>query len=141
MKLSLVESRLFGRICYGYKRDKQGLVEVVPKEAEVVRTIFRLYKTGNSLEAIQTYLCDCGIPSPSGKVHWSRDVINKLLNNGKYTKGIIDFEDYCSVHFLKKENCRNPNQVKVVNIDAESNKRRTGMGLRTYQREVFSTCK
>ncbi len=23
MKLSLVESRLFGRICYGYRRDKQ----------------------------------------------------------------------------------------------------------------------
>lgn len=35
MKLSLVESRLFGRICYGYRRDKQGLVEVVPEQAEV----------------------------------------------------------------------------------------------------------
>lgn len=39
MKLSLVESRLFGRICYGYRRDKQGIVEIVPEEAEVVRTV------------------------------------------------------------------------------------------------------
>ena len=42
-------------------------------------------------------------------------MLNKLLNNGKYTKGIIDFEDYCTVYFLKGENCRNPNQAKVVN--------------------------
>ena len=55
MKLSLVESRLFGRICYGYRRDKQGLVEVVTEQAEVVRTIFGLYRAGNSLEAIQGF--------------------------------------------------------------------------------------
>ena len=67
MKLSLVELRLFGRICYGYRRDKQGLVEIVPEEAEVVKTIFGLYRGGNSLEAIQRYLFNCGIPSPSGK--------------------------------------------------------------------------
>ncbi len=73
MKLSLVESRLLGRICYGYKRDKQGLVEIMPEEAEVVRTIFGLYRAGNSLEAIQGYLFNCGIPSPSGNARWSRD--------------------------------------------------------------------
>lgn len=138
MKLSLLESRLFGRICYGYRRDKQGLVEIVPEEAEVVRTVFSLYKAGNSLETIQGYLFSQGIPSPSGKAQWSRDVLNKLLNNGKYTKGIIKFEEYCDVYFLKGENCRNPNQAKVVNSDAKSNQRRTGMGIRSNQREVFS---
>jgi hypothetical protein len=138
MKLPLVESRLFGKICYGYRRDKQGLVEIVPEEAEVVRTVFSLYKAGNSLEAIQGYLFNEGIPSPSGNAHWSRDVLNKLLNNGKYTKGIITFEEYCNVYFLKGENCRNPNQAKVVNPDAKSSQRRTGMGIRSNQREVFS---
>lgn len=140
MKLSLVESRLFGRICYGYRRDKQGLVEIVPEEAEVVRTFFGLYRAGNSLKAIQNYLFGIGIPSPSGKEQWSRDVLNKLLNNGKYTKGIIDFEDYCTVYFLKGENCRNPNQAKVVNTNAKSNQRRTGMGICPNQGEVFSAC-
>ena len=130
MKLSLVESRLFGRICYGYRRDKQGLVEIVPEEAEVVRTVFKLYKAGNSLEDIQGYLFTQGIPSPSGKAQWSRDVLNKLLNNGKYTKGIIDFEEYCEVYFLKGENCRNPNQAKVVKTHAKSNQRGAGMGIR-----------
>ena len=141
MKLSLIESRLFGRICYGYRRDKQGLVEIVPKEAAVVRTIFSLYRAGNSLESIQAYLLKHSIPSPSGKSRWSRDVLNKLLNNGKYTKGIIGFEDYCNVYFLKSDNCRNPNQAKAGKANAKSNERRTGMGIRPYQREIFSTCK
>ena len=44
MKLSLIESRLFGRICYGFKRDKYGFVEIVPEQAEVVKTIFRMYR-------------------------------------------------------------------------------------------------
>lgn len=140
MKLSLVESRLFGRICYGYRRDKQGFVEIVPEEAEVVRTIFRLYGAGNSLDAIQNYLFSQGIPSPSGKAQWSRDVLNKLLNNGKYTKGIIKFEEYCDVYFLKGENCRNSNQAKVVKTDAKSNQRRIGVGIRPNQREVSDAC-
>ena len=140
MKLSLVESRLFGRICYGYWRDKQGLVEIVPEEAEVVRTIFRLYGAGNSLDAIQGYLFTQGIPSPPGKVQWSRNVLNKLLNNGKYTNGIIKFEEYCDVYFLKGENCRNPNQAKVVKTYAESDQRGIRMGIRPDQREVPGAC-
>ena len=140
MKLSLVESRLFGRICYGYRRDKQGFVEIMPEEAEVVRTVFKLYKAGNSLEDIQGYLFNQGIHSPSGKARWSRDVLNRLLNNGKYTKGIITFEDYCDVYFLKGENCRNPNQAKVVKTHAKSNQRRIGVGIRPDQGEVFSAC-
>ena len=140
MKLSLVESRLFGRICYGYRRDKQGFVEIVPEQADVVRTVFGLYRAGNSLEAIQGYLFNQGIHSPSGKARWSRDVLNRLLNNGKYTKGIITFEDYCDVYFLKGENCRNPNQAKVVKTHAKSNQRRIGVGIRPDQGEVFSAC-
>ena len=84
MKLSLIESRLFGRICYGFKRDKYGFVEIVPEQAEIVKTIFRMYREENSLEDIPKYLLSRSIASPSGKVKWSRDVLNKLLNNGKY---------------------------------------------------------
>lgn len=140
MKLSLVESRLFGRICYGYRRDEHGLVEIVPEEAEIVKTIFELYKAGNGLEAIQAHLFSHRIPSPSGRARWSRDVLNKLLNNGKYTKGIINFEDYCSVYFQKSDNCRNPNQEKVGKTNAKSNQRRIRMGVCSYQGEVFSAC-
>ena len=140
MKLSLVESRHFGRICYGYRRDKQGLVEIVPEEAEVVRTVFSLYKAGNSLEAIQGYLFNQGVPSPSGKAQWSRDVLNKLLNNGKYTKGIIKFEEYCDVYFLKGENCRNPNQAKVAKIEPRATKEELEWAYALTREKFFSAC-
>ncbi len=114
MKLSLIESRFFGRICYGFKRDKKGIVEIVPEEAEVVKAIFDLYKSGYSLEKIQTYLFNHNTPSPSGNKQWSRDVLNKLLNNSNYTLGIINSEDFRDVCFQKTENCRNPNQKESV---------------------------
>ncbi len=56
MKLSFAESRLFGRICYGHKRDKQGLVEIVPEEAEVVRTIFSRWGLSTTKGDIFGYL-------------------------------------------------------------------------------------
>ena len=74
--------------------------------------------------------------SPSGKAQLSRDD----LNNGKYTKGIIKFEEYCDVYFLKGENCRNPNQAKVMKTHAKSNQRRIGVGTRPDQREVSGAC-
>lgn len=81
MKLSLLESKIFGKVCYGFRRDENKRVETVPQEAEIVQEIFALYLAGNSFEKIQDHLCKQGAPSPSGKAVWSRDVLNKLLNN------------------------------------------------------------
>lgn len=94
MRLSALESKIFGKVCYGYQRDKRGIVETVPGEEEIVKKVFTLYLDGNSLGAIQQYLFENNIPLPSGKDKWSRDVLNKLLNNFKYTFGIIDCDIY-----------------------------------------------
>lgn len=69
MKFSLVESRLFGSICYGYKRDKHGLVEVVPEQAEVVRTVSASTKPETAWKLFKAVF-DL---SPSGKAQLSRD--------------------------------------------------------------------
>ena len=110
MKLSLLESKIFGKVCYGFRRDKNKRVETVEQEAEIVREIFGLYLSGNSLEKIQEHLRKQGIPSPSGKTEWSRDVLNKLLNNYKYTFGVIDHASYMAVKEMKSNRCRNPNR-------------------------------
>lgn len=111
MKLSYLESKIFGKVCYGFKRNKNGIVEIVPDKAEIVQQIFSLYLAGNSLESIQGYLSENDIPSPSGKQKWSRDVLNKLLNNFKYTFGIIDYDTFIAVEELKESNCRNSNSM------------------------------
>lgn len=110
MKLSLLESKIFGKVCYGFRRDKNKRVETVEPEAEIVREIFGLYLSGNSLEKIQEHLRKQGIPSPSGRTVWSRDVLNKLLNNYKYTFGIIDHATNFAVEEMKSNRCRNPNR-------------------------------
>lgn len=85
-------------------------VETIPDKAAVIERIFSLYLDGNSLEDIQQYLFETQIPSPSGKEKWSRDVLNKLLNNYKYTFGIVSHEIFETVESLKENNCRNPNR-------------------------------
>lgn len=110
MKLSYIESKIFGKVCYGFRRSNDGIVETIPDKAKVVEMIFSLYLDGNSLEDIQQYLFQRQIPSPSGKEKWSRDVLNKLLNNYKYTFGIVSHEMFEAVENLKESNCRNPNR-------------------------------
>ena len=109
MKLSLLESKIFGKVCYGFRRDKNKRIEIVEQEAKIVREIFTLCLSGNSLEKIQEHLRKQGIPSPSGKAMWSRDVLNKLLNNYKYTFGVIDHATYFAVEEVKSNWCKNPN--------------------------------
>ena len=110
VKLSLLESKIFGKVCYGFRRDKNKRVETVEPEVEIVREIFGLCLSGNSLEKIQEHLRKQGVPSPSGRTVWSRDVLNKLLNNYKYTFGIIDHATYFAVEEMKSSRCRNPNR-------------------------------
>lgn len=81
MKLSYIESKIFGKVCYGFRRNNNGIIETIPDKAKVVEMIFLFYLNGNSLEDIQHYLFETQIPSPAGKEKWSGDVLNKLLNN------------------------------------------------------------
>ena len=111
MKLSYLESKIFGKVCYGFRRNEDGIVETISDKAAVVKMIFSLYLNGNSLEDIQQYLFETQIPSPSGKEKWTRDVLNKLLNNYKYTFGIVSHQMFEAVENLKESNCRNPNRV------------------------------
>ncbi len=106
MELNKIESKLFGRICYGFTRREDGIVILDEKKSEVVRSIFQMYREGNSLEDIQKELYKSGIPSPSGNTKWTRDVIDKVLTNGKYTRGIVSFEDFVDVQFMKEKACR-----------------------------------
>ena len=110
MKLSILDSKIFGKVCYGFRRDENKRIEIIPQKAGIVQEIFALCQAGNSLEKIQQYLCKQGIPSPSGRAVWSRDVLNKLLNNYKYTFGIIDHATYFAAEERKSSRCRNANQ-------------------------------
>ncbi len=49
---------------YGYILNKQQVFEVVPTEAEIIRTIFKLYLEGWGYKKIANYLTDNNVPTP-----------------------------------------------------------------------------
>lgn len=58
-------------------------------EAAIVHWIFESYLNGDSLGKIATGLEERSIPSPTGKPRWSREALNKLLSNEKYTGRVL----------------------------------------------------
>lgn len=82
-------SKMAQRRCYGYDTDSGGELVINPDEAAVVRWIFARFLSGDSLGKIAAGLEEQGIPSPTGKLKWNREAINKLLSNEKYTGRVL----------------------------------------------------
>lgn len=82
-------SKFADKSCYGYKKGCDGLLEIVPEQAEVVRNIFNWYLQGDSFHRITSKLYELQIPSPTGKEKWTAAAISKLLSNEKYTGDVI----------------------------------------------------
>ena len=84
-----------GKAPHGYRLDKgTGELEIVEREAEVVRLIFDLYiRGGIGIGAIVKELAARSIPSPSGKRVWGISVVAGILKNrvyaGTHALGII----------------------------------------------------
>ncbi len=82
-------SKMAQRRCYGYDTGPDGELVINPDEAAIVRWIFECYLNGDSLGKIATGLEEQGILSPTGKPKWSREALNKLLSNEKYTGRVL----------------------------------------------------
>lgn len=82
-------SKMAKRKCYGYTVGSDGKLAIDPDEARVVCWIFERYLAGDSLGKIVAGLEQQGIPSPTGRPKWSREAIDKLLSNEKYTGRVL----------------------------------------------------
>ena len=82
-------SKMAKRKCYGYEVGSDGELTVNPNEARIVYWIFEKYLAGNSLGKIVAGLERQGIPSPTGRLKWNREAIDKLLSNEKYTGRVL----------------------------------------------------
>ena len=82
-------SGFYHRRCYGYQKNAKGELEIVPEEAEVVRTIYSIYLQGASINKIISFLKEKGIKSPTGKDNWYSKTIDEILSNEKYYGDVI----------------------------------------------------
>lgn len=78
-------SGLYNRPCYGYKKDKYGMLIIDDEQAKVVIDIFNWYLEGDSIGGIIERLENKQIKSPKGKNRWSKKGIESTLTRRKYT--------------------------------------------------------
>ena len=88
--------------CYGYKRGAEGIPEIIPEEAEVVRFIYDRYLDGYSIEQIRSELFNRGIKTSKGKDVWGKDAISSILKNEKYQGDLLLQKTYRTDCITKK---------------------------------------
>ena len=93
--------------CYGYCRNKNGDLELIPGEAAVVRLIYDYHRQGMSLRRIARELYSKGILSPRGKPDWSIETIRRILQNEKYYGHVLLQKTYVSDYFTGKRSLNN----------------------------------
>ena len=73
---------------YGYKAvrtsRKDRHLEIVPEEAEVVKSIYNLHLDGMTPHRIARYLTEQGIPPPRNSDQWHKSTITRILQNPVY---------------------------------------------------------
>lgn len=100
----------------GYRKGTDGLPEIVPKEAEIVRSIYQLFMLGKSTNAIAKQLTVEGVPIPGGKTEWQRATVESILSNEKY-KGSALLQKSFTVDFLTKKTKVNEGDVPQYYVE------------------------
>lgn len=100
----------------GYRKGPDGLPEIVEEEADIVRSIYRLFMQGKSTNAIAKQLTNEGIPTPGGKTEWQRATVESILSNEKY-KGSALLQKSFTVDFLTKKTKVNEGEVPQYYVE------------------------
>ena len=87
---------------YGYRWTKKGL-EVVPKQAAVVRDVFAMVLEGKGAGTIRRELNERGVISPTGG-KWSQSVLRHMISNPVYTGVMVYQKTYVDDQFRQRRN-------------------------------------
>ena len=105
------EGTLITRPPFGYRRSSKdkSILEIIPKEAEVIKEIYDLYLSGSGYRKIATYLTEKGTPTPS-MIQREREleegIVSKRTVASKWSdsmvKEILDNDFYIGTFRLRK---------------------------------------
>ena len=87
----------------GYTKGPDGVLQVVPEEAEIVRKIKR-------------YLEEHGIKTVTGKREWSTSTIDRMLSNEKYIGQVLMQKSY-TPDFLTGKQVKNDGQLDMYMVE------------------------
>lgn len=86
----------------GYCKGKDGRPEIVEEEAEIVRSIYRMFLDGMTMRHIASYLTAQGILTPKKKHVWSVSTVRSILTNEKYRGDALLQKTYTTDYLTKK---------------------------------------
>ena len=94
----------------GYRKGSDGRPEIVPEEAETVRSIYRWFMEGQTYCTIASRLTKAGVLTPGGKQKWQPNTVKSILTNEKYM-GAALLQKSFTVDFLQKK--MKPNEGEI----------------------------
>ena len=100
----------------GYRKGPDGLPEIDPEQAQVVKRIYRMFMSGKTIGYICKQLESEGIPTPGGKTKWQTQTVNSILTNEKY-KGSALLQKTYTVDFLTKTMKVNEGEVPQYYVE------------------------
>ena len=86
----------------GYRKGDDGQPEIVPEEADVVRTIYLRYLNGYTSHQIARALTEANVPTPMGRRIWSESTVLSILKNERYKGDAILQKTFCTDFLTKK---------------------------------------
>lgn len=110
------DSAIYSRPCYGYRKDRSGQLIIHEEEADVVRLVYDLYLSGESVVAIIRILKQLQVETPRGKDTWSKRAIETMLKNEKYAGDVIVYKTYCD-EYPKKKRIVNKGQTERFMVE------------------------
>lgn len=100
----------------GYKKGADGLPEIVPEEAKIVRRIYKEFINGKSPGNIATGLTQDGIKTPRNGSRWQKSTVVSILTNEKY-RGSARLQKRYTVDFLTKKTKINAGEVPQYYVE------------------------
>lgn len=97
---------------YAYRKGEDGNPEIIPEQAEVVRSIYDQYLAGASFRMIQERLETAQIPNAAGEVKWTLSAIRGILTNEKYCGDVLLQKTYIS-DCISRKVIRNTGQLPM----------------------------
>lgn len=86
----------------GYKRNKNGILEIVPEEAKIIRMIFNDYLNGMGKLAIANKLNEMGVATKNDRL-WTPESVRRILRNEKYCGDLLLQKTFRENHLTKRK--------------------------------------
>lgn len=99
----------------GYRKGEDGNPEIVPEEAEIIRTVYDSFLAGKTAREIVNSLIADGVQTKCGKQKWSVATVQNILKNEKYCGDAI-LQKTVTLDCISKKHKKNTGEAPMYYV-------------------------